>query len=84
MGATQARADDTYRLKCRIPGWMAIYEGCVPLVEDSKEGRGFHHAITGAFLCPTERDFNDKRQVSQDMSLPRAMFTIVFPVSVQP
>lgn len=33
------------------------------LMRNSKNGRGFHHDVTGRYLCPTDYDWNDERYV---------------------
>jgi hypothetical protein len=38
---------------------LGFYEGSDTLKPDVKENRGYHHALTTAFICPAGVDPND-------------------------
>ncbi|KJA23573.1 hypothetical protein HYPSUDRAFT_137585 [Hypholoma sublateritium FD-334 SS-4] len=60
-GASSARSDDTKSLKSAIIDWI-VPPGeplMPPIARNAKTGRGFHHQVTGALLCPAGLDWAD-------------------------
>jgi len=60
-GISTARSDDTKSLKGVVLDWITPRETALhpPLSRNMKTNRGFHHAVTGALLCPAGLDWND-------------------------
>ena len=61
-GAINARGDDVSKLMSRVASWLnQQYPKEVPLLDDSRIGRGIHHPITGMLLCPIRYDWSDEQ-----------------------
>jgi len=60
-GVSGARSDDTKSLKGVVIDWIAPRDGVLrpSISRNIKTNRGFHHPVTGSFLCPAGLDWND-------------------------
>ncbi|KAJ3518244.1 hypothetical protein NMY22_g13777 [Coprinellus aureogranulatus] len=60
-GVNGARSDDLKTMKAAVIEWITPEGGVLipPLTRNVKTGRGFYHDATGAFLCPTDYDWDD-------------------------
>jgi hypothetical protein len=59
-GASDARSDDTSRLKMAVAEWINSRDNPVErLSSQGKEERGIGHDITGRLICPIDYDWDD-------------------------
>ena len=60
-GADSARADDAASLKPEVIHWlMSLTPSPEPALRHcEKDGRGFHHDVTGRLLCPVDYEWGD-------------------------
>ena len=58
-GIAAARHADCNAMKIDILLVLRFYQGSDTLKPDVKENRGYHHALTTAFICPAGVDPND-------------------------
>ncbi|KAF6749785.1 hypothetical protein DFP72DRAFT_852348 [Ephemerocybe angulata] len=67
QGVNTARADDIKSLKGTIIDWITPPGGVlIPAISrSSKLTRGFHHEVTGRYLCPTDYDWDDESTRNQ-------------------
>ena len=86
-GIDDSRSDDTKALKSAIidfikpPGHnLEPY-----LARNVRTGRGFHHPVTGRYLCPVGMDWSDPEYVNMSLyySIPQSMLLDMFRIQTQ-
>jgi hypothetical protein len=64
-GLSAARSDDIGGLKGAVIDWVTVSPYLAAdsnnrLCRNTKETRGYHNAVLGALLCPTDLDWSDE------------------------